>query len=172
MRHLFLLLILFCGTALAGGAADKATGSGQFYNGAGRQMYVDFNAHEAVDNRPVKGDYYQEILSGGPVGSWSIDVDYADVRPDIGRACFGGTVYAATGSLARFVNGRAFVAVQDGGSGQNETGMDLLRAGYSPSGQVPQWCTNWNCGRACQFGSNQYWGDGNAQIHPGRSYVD
>lgn len=160
-----LFVITASATAMAG-ATDKATGSGSWLNGAGQFQYAEFNAHEQMDNRPAKGHHYQENDSG----TLSLDVDEVYVYTESGRACYGGIAYSATGTAAQYQGRRWYVAVADGGAAGNETGMDLLRAGVTPIGSgigsAPAWCLNGD------FGTNQFWSEGNVQIHAGKSHTD
>jgi hypothetical protein len=167
IQFVFALVAITASATAMAGATDKATGSGEWTNANGVSQYAEFNAHEALDNRPAKGHHYQETsLNGG--GTLSLDVDEVYVYTESGRACYGGIAYSATGSLSAFQDRRWYVAVADGGAAGDETGMDKLRAGVVASGVTapPSWCLNGD------FGGNEFWSEGNVQIHAGKSHTD
>lgn len=72
-------------------AAPHATGSEvEFFFGCGRQGTIWFNAHEAMDNRPAKGELtYHDVNGRGRHHWFTADIDCVDVMPD-GYATFSG----------------------------------------------------------------------------------
>lgn len=158
MKHLSVLLALMSAVAYAG-SGDKMTGSGSWINGLGENMYANFNAHEAAGKRTVKGSHYQE----GEGGSFSADVDIADITVGAGRACYGGIVTEATGAWSWYLGKRVWVTVLDGGDAQDEVGSDTLQAGIFPADRTspPAFCS------LSYVGSNQPFYEGNIQLHAG-----
>ncbi len=104
--------------ALAGGAADKATGSFVYKD----VKIVSFNAHEEMDNRPVKGNLW---ISPNAIDFYTVDIEWADIDPDAGTACFGGTISAEGFYAERDGKTQAFYAKDNGEPGAGE---DLFRA--------------------------------------------
>jgi hypothetical protein len=101
------LLATGSGVALAGGPAEKATGT---VGGPIRGWYADFNAHESMGNRPAKGDMY---MWSDEVGrELYLDVKYVEIDGDEGwfsALC----TYDSFGT----VGGKwLFVKVYDGGT--------------------------------------------------------
>jgi len=156
--------------AVAGGPADKATGSGTWLNHQGTEQIVTFNAHEAEGVRPAKGYLYQEAWGGtGRNGTFEVaDITFVEVDVDNGFACFAGVITAATGDFYDDgdIGKTRWTVVVDGGYAQTETGGDYLRGGTATS--RPSWCT----ASGLDTGGNDAWWGGNVQLHPTRSYND
>ncbi|MDP3984215.1 MAG: hypothetical protein Q8Q52_04315 [Acidimicrobiia bacterium] len=146
--------------AWAGGAADKATGSGFWTNSQGINFYAEFNAHEAKDARPAKGSLFQERVDGA--GGFIVDVDSVSIIFET-HACFGGITTSAWGTYAFRAGQYRWTTVVDGG----EPAIDYLRGGWTGSaeaGATPDWCL------AGDIAGNDAWSGGNVQILLGKSY--
>lgn len=143
--------------SFAGGPADKATGSGTWINSNGDQNMVDFNAHEAMDNRPAKGEFTQSrVVDGVVTGSFTVDVDTVEVVD--GSACITGEIVAASG-IWRERTGVWTSYVTDGG--EPGIGVDKVSGNFDSD----------RSGALCDSGhtSDAFIG-GNVQIHEGKGH--
>ena len=134
----------------------KVTGSDNWDNGAGVNQYAEFVAIGMHNGKDPKGMHYQE----NQFGSLTVDVDniwfYAN------HACYTGINVEATGNFYTLKGRRAFIVVQDGGNGQNETGNDRLRGGFGFAANTiapPAYCVNGD------FANNETFYNGNVQMH-------
>lgn len=153
------LLVALAAPASAGGPADKATGSGNWINGQNDDFSAEFDAHEAVDNRPAKGSLSQQRADGQ--GGFEVDVDTVNVFADY--ACFGGTTVDAWGIYGDRDGEYRWTLVADGGEGTSSAG-DYLRGTWDSANTEPGFCTS------NDPGGNEAWYGGNVQIHSGQSY--
>jgi hypothetical protein len=157
---MLVLVLALALPVLAGGAASKATGSGEWSNVIGVYQTVSFNAHEAKDGRPAKGSLYQEELSGA--WTFTVDVDNVMVFEEASYACFGGYITSGAGTFANMVGKYRWTLVKDGGEGTGA--MDYLRGYQSSPSSPPDWCTGGDTAL------NEAFYGGNVQIHAGQGY--
>lgn len=117
-------------TVLAAGSAEKATGDVSWARG-GTDRAAEFEAHEATDGRPPKGELTQSQAGQ----SFTVDVDRVEVSPDGnggGKACFAGEIVDATGAAVNRLGNTRVTFVVDGGTpgsdGDLYVGRDLNSA--------------------------------------------
>lgn len=160
------LLLTIAIPAAAAGSPDKATGSGTWTNVGGAVRTVDFNAHEPRDGKPAKGTLVQAAADGS--FSFTVDVDDVTVYEDLGYACFGGYITAATGTAINRIGDYRWTMVKDGGEGADAEdylqGRSSSEFPFAGPGNPPGFCLNGNPG------ANEAFSGGNVQIHAGKSY--
>ena len=156
----FGLMLAMSFPAMAGGSADKATGSGYWTNGGGDDFYAEFNVHEARDGRAAKGSLTQDRVDG--LGGFVVDVTQVYVSADGLSVCFGGNTTDAWGEYAHQLNVFRWTTVVDGGEGSTDNSGDFLRGAWIPGG--PVWCTQGDTS------TNEAWSGGNVQIHIGKAH--
>lgn len=156
MKYIALILAIVAAPLYAG-SGDKVTGDGYWTNGSGTEMYASWIGIDG--KKGPKGSLLQRKLSGTP-GEYVVDdIDYVVVGES--TACVSGVVTQATGLWTHFLGSRAWVVMQDGGSGTDERGGDKYRAAISNSSVAnpPSFCVYPN------FASNQPFSGGNVQIN-------
>lgn len=129
---LAMVMLVAAPAALAkGGPAEKATGSVWIVpnnNPVGDYVrYVEFNAHEAQDDRPAKGHLYWYQSKPGHTFEHKVNIDTVDVDGDC--ATFSGVAYF---SSAGNEGETLYVTVCDAGS--PGTAGDTMEAEWSGGG--------------------------------------
>jgi len=141
-----------------GGPTDKATGSGMFKAADGLFWDIDFNAHEALYDRPAKGSFYA-IRDDLSTSIGVANLTYVNV--DGAAACFGGQITEATGAFAIYLGRYWFTGVQDGGEPEQDKVRNQVVSTFTP----PSWCAN----LTGPFVADMV--GGNIQVHLGKSYT-
>lgn len=122
-----------------GESAAKATGQVWFENG-GLWATLEFNAHEAMGNRPAKGHlYYADWDGSGMMRYYKAWIDCVDVEGD--EATFSGQIYET--NVPAWMDQGVQIWVHDGGTpGRNgdEIGGNFFTwPGCLPYMAPPQW---------------------------------
>lgn len=141
-------------SAIAGGAADKATGD---VNWGEDLRHAEFDAHAAMGNRPAKGTLFQEHAADDEHGPGAFSVDVEGVVVDGDTACFWGETHGATGTFADHNGETRVTKVVDGG--EPGVGVDSVQGRWS-SADPQDVCDDMNAPAG-------HTTSGNVQVHAG-----